>query len=212
MSETDSFIQEVSEEVRKDRMFSLWKKWGPFVIGGIAIIVGAAGYWSWNESQLRTSAETRGGTFIAADPQELDQQLALVDKIDGPAKLLAEFSAAGSLARDGRNEEAAARYAALAERTDLAPEYADLARLQQARLTGGSEGIALLDDLTGPDRPYRLLALELRGAFHLGAGSLEAAHADWRAVFEDPAATAGLRQRAVAAITATGGELSDASG
>ena len=30
MSDTDSFIQEVTEEVRQDRMFALWKKWAAY--------------------------------------------------------------------------------------------------------------------------------------------------------------------------------------
>ena len=42
MSESDSFIQEVTEEVRQDRMFALWKKWGPYVLAAIVIAVGGA--------------------------------------------------------------------------------------------------------------------------------------------------------------------------
>jgi hypothetical protein len=34
VSETDSFIQEVTEEVRHDRMFRLWKKYGPYAVAG----------------------------------------------------------------------------------------------------------------------------------------------------------------------------------
>ena len=35
----------VSEEVRRDRMFGLWKRYGPFVIGAIVVfVVGAAVY------------------------------------------------------------------------------------------------------------------------------------------------------------------------
>ena len=43
VSDSDSFISEVSEEVRRDRMFALWRKYGPFLIGAIALIVAAAG-------------------------------------------------------------------------------------------------------------------------------------------------------------------------
>ena len=212
MSETDSFIQEVTEEVRQDQMLALWKKWGPFIIGGIALIVGVAAYWSWSQSQTRAAAEARGGTFIAADPLEVDSQLALPDLVDGPAVLLAELAAAGALANDGRDEDAAAAYKAVADRADTPPEYRDLAALQYARLVGGSEGIAALEPLMGDDRPFRVLALELRGTLHLGLGDLSAAHADWQAVMADPVATPGARQRAAAALAATGGEIVEQSG
>ena len=42
MSETDSFIQEVTEEVRQDQMLRYWKKYGAYVIGGVALIVAGA--------------------------------------------------------------------------------------------------------------------------------------------------------------------------
>lgn len=207
MSETDSFIQEVTEEVRQDRMLALWKKWGPYVIGGIIVIVGGAAYWSYSESQTRLAAESRGGTFIVADPEVLEQQQALPERVDGPAVLLAEFAAAGAEAEAGQTDAAIARYVAIAADEANPAEYRDLAVLQQARLAGGSEGVGLLGPLVETGRPFRLLALELRGALHLGAGNADAAHADWREVLGDPFATPGLRQRAQAAILATGGDL-----
>lgn len=207
MSETDSFIQEVNEEVRQAQMLALWKKWGPLVIGGIALIVAAAAYWSWSQAQERAAAEALGGTFIAADPEVVDDQVALPGKIDGPARVLAELAAAGAEARDGQKDAAAARYRALADATETDVEYADLAILQWARLVGGSEAIAALEPLMAEDRPYRVLALELRGTLHMAAGDAAAAHADWRAVMEDPMATQGARQRAAASLAATGGEI-----
>ncbi|MFK7943649.1 MAG: tetratricopeptide repeat protein [Paracoccaceae bacterium] len=212
MSETDSFIQEVSEEVRQDRMFALWKKWGPLVIGVIVLIVAATAYWSWTRTQEQAAAEALGGTFIAADPQVLDEQLALPDKIEGPAKVLAELAAAGTLAREGRAEDAATRYKALSDRAELPVEYRDIAMLQWARLTGGSEAVAALEPLLAEDRPFRVMALELRGTLYLGLGDMTAAHADWRAVMEDPTATPGARQRAAASLAATGGEIPGQSG
>jgi len=94
LSETDSFIQEVSEEVRQDQMFALWKKWAPAIIGGIAVVVGGAAYWSWSTAKTQAEAEARGGQLIAAEPGQVEQFTALPDQVDGPAKLLAELTAA----------------------------------------------------------------------------------------------------------------------
>ncbi|MEM0989336.1 MAG: hypothetical protein AAGK00_10680 [Pseudomonadota bacterium] len=208
MSDTDSFIQEVSEEVRQDRMYALWKKWGPLVIGGIAVVVGGAAFWSWQKAQDRAAAEVRGGTFIAADPAEINQMTALPERVDGPAQLIAQLAAAAALAEEGQAEEALAAYQAVVARPDLAPEYADLAALQVARLTvatgdaeGARQGLAVLVEA---NRPYRLLALELRAALAMAAGDVEAAQADLRVLVADPAATPGQRQRALAMLEITG--------
>lgn len=212
MSETDSFIREVTEEVQQDQMLALWKKWGPFIVGGIAIIVGAAAWWSWTQSQTKAEAEARGAIFIAADNETLEDQVALPGQIDGPAGVLAELAAAGALARDGRNDDALAAYQAMMDNVEAPQEYRDLAALQFARIKGGAEGIASLEPLLGEDRAFRVLALELRGALYLGRGDKAAAHADWQAVMADPVATPGARQRAAAALAATGGEIIGQSG
>ena len=42
MSDTDSFIDEVSEEVRRDRLFVLMRKWGWIPILLVVLLVGGA--------------------------------------------------------------------------------------------------------------------------------------------------------------------------
>ncbi len=216
MSETDSFIQEVTEEVRQDRMFALWKKWGPLVLGGVAVIVGGAAYWSWSQSEQRAAAEARGGTFLAAEEGNVEHATALPGKIEGPARLIAELTAAGALAQAGDIAEAVTRYEAIAGDPALSIDYTDLASLQALRLkaaSGEAAGlIEALEPLSGPTRPYRLLALELRAALRAQSGDTEGAHADLNAILTDPATTTGLRQRAAAALTATGGTFTDPSG
>lgn len=211
MSETDSFIQEVSEEVRQDRMFELWKKWGPFGIAAIALIVGGAAYWSYQQDQTRQAAEVRGGTFIAADPADPGQVISLADKIDGPGQIIAAFAAAGAEAQDGRHAEARTRYLAIAAEADLPREYADLARLQAVRAAAAESGAvsseltAELEPLIAEGAPYRLLALELRAALAIQADRIEDAHKDLRAILDDPAVTDGLQLRASEMLTTTGG-------
>ena len=211
MSETDSFIQEVTEEVRRDQMFALWKKWGPFVIGGVVLVVAAAAAWTWMQQQQRAAAEARGSAFIAADPDATEELTALPDQVDGPGRVIAEMVAAAALAKAGDAEAAGQRYAEIAGRAGLAPEYADFAQLQAIRL-GAVEPGAALDALIFEDRPYRLLALELRAALRLEAGETEAAHADLNAILADPAATGALRRRAFAVLTASGGEPANLGG
>ncbi|MEL6318680.1 MAG: hypothetical protein AAFR16_13700, partial [Pseudomonadota bacterium] len=37
--ETDTFIDEVTEELRRDRLFALFKRYGPFAIGAVVLLV-----------------------------------------------------------------------------------------------------------------------------------------------------------------------------
>lgn len=53
MSNPDSFIDEVTDEVRRDRLFATFRKYG--WIGGllVALIVGGAAYNEWQSSAPR---------------------------------------------------------------------------------------------------------------------------------------------------------------
>ncbi|MEM7211518.1 MAG: tetratricopeptide repeat protein [Pseudomonadota bacterium] len=215
MSETDSFIQEVTEEVRQDQMLRYWKKYGPFVIGGVGLLVAGAAGWNWMMAQEQAQAEARGASLLAVDPADTEQSLALTAEIEGPANLIAEMSAAATLAESGNYTEAAARYAQIAGRSGILPAYRDLAILQQVRLAAMADASAptgALDALIEGSSPYRLLALELRGALRIMAGDRDGGHADLNAVIADPEATGTLRQRAGALLTATGGEQAQTSG
>ena len=60
MSETDSFIEEVTEEVRRDRLYGLLKRWGWAGILFVLIVVGGAAWNEWSKAQARAAAEALG--------------------------------------------------------------------------------------------------------------------------------------------------------
>lgn len=215
MSETDSFIQEVTEEVRQDRMFALWKRWGAYVLGGVVLIVAAAAFWSWNRAQQEAAAEARGAALLAVDADSLEEQLALVDRLESPARIVAELAAAAQLARAGEIADAVQRYRQIATRDDAAAHYRQLALLQAVRLEAGSAdpqaALAELAPLIATS-PYAPLARELAAALYLRAGDPEAAHSELQAILADPRATAGLKLRARELLIASGGTLPAQSG
>ena len=51
MSLNDSFIQEVSDEVRRDRLFGLFRRYGWVAACLILFLVGGAGINEWRKSQ-----------------------------------------------------------------------------------------------------------------------------------------------------------------
>ena len=207
MSESDSFIQEVQEEVRQDRMFALWKKWGPFVIAGVVLIVGAAAAWSWIQAREKAAAEALGDRFLAAGESDVAAQEALVAEAGPEAAVLARLALAAAQAEAGETEAARALFTEIAEDASLTREYSDLARLQAIRLQAESapaEALTALGFLTGSEGPYRLLAVELAAVLKLNTGDVDGARTDLTAIMVDPGATEALRTRVVALMATIG--------
>ena len=211
MSETDSFIQEVTEEVRKDRMFRLWKKYGPYAVTGVVAVVAVAAGLNWMKHREIQQARETGGAFLASDIASVEDQEVLIGSIDGPAAVIARLRLAAAKAGAGDAQAAAALYREVAGEAGLDATYADLARLQAVRVNVAAmdpaEAIAELDPLTAEGAPYRVLALELRAMVRLNSGDAEAAHADLTAIIGDPQATRESSQRALALLLSSGGEL-----
>ena len=66
MSDTDSFIDEVTEEVRRDQLFALFRKYGWIGVLAIVLIVGAASWKEWQKAQAEASAQAFGDAIVAA--------------------------------------------------------------------------------------------------------------------------------------------------
>ena len=66
MSETDSFIDEVTEEVRRDRLFAIFRKYGWIGILTIVVIVGGASWTEWKKAKAEAAAQSFGDALVAA--------------------------------------------------------------------------------------------------------------------------------------------------
>jgi len=211
VSETDSFIQEVTDEVRQDRMFRLWKKYGPYGVGAVIAIVAVSAGLNWMKHREVQKAREAGGAILATDITSVADQEALVGSLDGPAAELARMRLAAAKAESGDADGAAALYRQVAAETELGPAYAGLARLQAVRVRaatiGRDEAEAELEPLTAEGAPYRILALELRAMIRLNAGDAEGAHADLNEIIDSPTATRESSERALALLLSSGGEL-----
>lgn len=65
-NETDSFVQEVDESLRQDRVLQFFKRYGLHILGGFAaIIIGVAGWMFW-QNQQREAARAQSDEFVAA--------------------------------------------------------------------------------------------------------------------------------------------------
>ena len=66
MSNPDSFIDEVTEEVRRDRLFRAFRRYGWIGVVLVAAIVGGAAYNEWQKASRTATAQALGDGLTAA--------------------------------------------------------------------------------------------------------------------------------------------------
>ena len=218
MSDSDSFINEVSEEVRRDRYFSLWKKYGPFLIGGVIAIVVAAAVVTYLDQRARAAAQAAGGALIEASQGDLEAQIAALTELadatdhDGEA-LVARLRVAAALATDGDAEGAAAIYDRIASDDAADALLQDFAAFRAVALRGEGMPPAAYADALSPiangNGAYRLLAIEARGIALFRAGDETGARDELRAVYNDERAPQSLTRRVEILAQAMGLELAE---
>jgi hypothetical protein len=212
VSESDSFISEVTEEVRRERLYRTLRRYAPLIVAALALVVGGAAWQAWSGARQRAAAEARGEALRAAfetqDPAARAAALAGLEA--GPAQPVLRLAEAGARREAGEAAAAGAALEALAA-DGAAPElYRALAALQRVMTLGPAldpgERLATLDALAADGAPLRLLALEQRALLRLEDDDAPAALADLEAILAAPGAPEGLQARARQLVVAAGGE------
>ncbi|UJQ95182.1 tetratricopeptide repeat protein [Mariluticola halotolerans] len=196
MSE-ETIFTEVDEELRRERMRSIWRRVAPYVIGAaVAIVLLVAGNegWSWwqksnaarSSDQFYTAVELAEAGDVAAAEEALNTVIA---EGSGQYPLLARFRQAALLASDGQTEEAVAAYDALS--TDLPDQrMRALALVLAANLLvdAGDVGAvqSRISGLLAPEDPMRNSAREALGLTQYAAGDIDAARATFEEIIADP--------------------------
>lgn len=212
MSDSDSFINEVSEEVRRDALFGYVKKYGWIAVSLVLLLVGGAAYNEYNKAATQNAAQSVGDAMLAAlgeDDNEARAAALAAVQAEGAAAAVTALLTAASQQEAAQNAEAAATLNALAINPDVPEIYRDLAAFKAAMLPNDDTAArkTALEALSQPGAPFRLLALEQLGLMQIEAGDNEAAIATMKAISEDASATRGLRERAQTLIVALGGTV-----
>ena len=200
--EADSFIDEVTEEVRRDRLYRTMRRYGWIAVLAVVLIVGGA---TWNEirkSNAQTAAQTLGDSILTAmekpDPEARLDALAAIEAQDSATEIVTLLAAAEQILLEDR-QAAADLLRPLAENTEIPEVYSDLAALKMAMI--GAETIGddlrtqLLARLARPGAPYRPLAMEQQVIDLAAAGQTEEAIAAAEVLMQEPILMQGLRLR-----------------
>jgi len=214
VSDTDSFIDEVSEEVRRDRLFRLMRRYGWIAVVLVLLLVGGTAWNEWRKAQERQSAQAFGDAVLAAlEDDNRDARAAALSSVEAPnpgAAAMRDLLAAAE-ASAATPQEAASRLLTLSETSGIEPVYRQIATLKAVAMPGSGltvderrtllQGLALAEGLT------RLLAEEQLAMIDIETGDTASALDRLGAIVGDAQATAGLRRRASQVIVGLGGTL-----
>lgn len=216
MSNPDSFIEEVTEEVRRDRLFGLFRKYGWIGVLLVLAIVGGAAWNEWSKSRAEARAEAFGDALIDAldlgSPEERRAALAAIPA-DGQQGAILNLI----LASDPKADQPATLAAldAIIADASLPVSYRDLATLRRVLVAGAGMELAdrrsALEAIAAPGRPYRTLAEEQLAYLLIEEGQAEAAITALQALMQDQEASGALKARAGQVVTALGGTPPEAS-
>ena len=227
------FIREVDEDLRRENLEKLWRRYGSYAVAAaVVIILGVAGYVGWQRYAAGQRAEraqqfqaalalatrpdvvaaTQTLQAIATPPPaviEASQALQALAKDDDGYGILAQLHDAALKARTGDPAGAIAIYQKLAADSAVDKPFRDLAVILLALQTVDSatpaELLQRLQPLTAVDNPWHYSALELSAMLARRAGDTEKAKQILTGLAADLDAPQALRARAAETLAALKG-------
>ncbi len=215
MSDTDSFIDEVTEEVKRDRLFAMMKRYGWIAVVIVLLLVGGTAWREYQISSRESAAQAFGDSVLdAMDANDAASQAAALEELssDTPsARAVLEMLTADAEQSAGETAAAVERLQAVAADAEVPNIYRQIASYKA--MTLGAEVLSVeerragLEALAVPGQPLRLLAEEQLALVEVETGEREAALTRLQGMLDDSEITAGLRRRASQLIVALGGDL-----
>ena len=215
MANNESFIDEVNDEVRRERLFMLYRRYAWIAVAVVVLIVAGAAYNEFRKANARAAAEAFGDSVLRAlevnDPLARAGALSEIEAT-GPADQAAVLALLEAGASGTSGEDASlAQLDALAANPDVTQAYRDLAALTAVMVAGEAlspqDRITRLQPLALPGAPYALLASEQIAMAHIDQGNTDLAIEILQGIAVDNAVTADLRTRAAQVIVALGGTI-----
>lgn len=217
VSQSDSFIQEVTEEVRRERLFGFMRRYGWIAIVVVLALVGGAAWNEWRKARDAAQAEALGNAMIAAleanDSAARVTALQQIEPATHGARVATGFMTASEMIAAGNSADAVSLLNQIAADGQADPIYRQMAGfkallLQSDSLSAedrrlGFEGLAQTSGM------LRLPAEEQLALIEIETGQTDAAITRLQALQSDAEVTAGLRQRAsqlIVALNGTSGE------
>ena len=206
--QTDHFMREVQDEMRKERLARVWERYGVFIAAAAVLLVVGVGGYKFAEYRNLNAREIAGREFEAAaklasqgKAQEAHQAFeTMIKSAPSGYGTLARLRNAGAFAAEGKREEAVAACDGVRKDTGADPLLRDFAGIQAALLrvdaAGWTEMQNRLKDLTNDTNAWRAPARELLGLAAMKAGQQDEARKAFEQILADSAAPPATAERA----------------
>ena len=202
-------FNEVDEDVRRDQIVQLWRRYGKYFVALLAlVIVGTGTNVAWNHFKTQRMMAD-GGRFAAA------MGLAQIEQYEQAARgftdiaadygvgysQLAQLQKASALVAVGNYTQAISVYDDLAALSSTDTIVADLATILAGlhRIDSGREDEAAITllKISESNGPWRHVAREMRAMAVLKSGDKKSGHKMLKSLVDDPTSPSGVRSRAV---------------
>lgn len=212
----DNFIEEVDEELKRERYQELWRKYGRYAVGAVLmVVIAVAAVVGWRQYETNRRIESglqfaHAVELVAAgrSAEAMAAFRALGEDAAAGYRELARFRQAALHAEQGNAAAAAQEYDAIARDDAADPVFRDLALLLFAlSVADRADPAALsqrLEPLTAEASPWRFSALEITALLKRRQGDTAAAKEIYRKLADDPAAPQRLRGRAAEFLAVLG--------
>jgi hypothetical protein len=214
---SQELIQEIEEDLRRERALKLWKEYGKYAIAAaVAVVAATGGFVAWREYD-RNQALAESNRFFEAlgraqtgDAQAAQLAFARIAREGRPGFAILARLEDAALEAAGDRAAGAADFRAIAADAGVPPEIRALANVMAALAVVDSanreEVERSLASLSGADSQWRHLALEITAAAAARAGDAARARELYARIADDQAAPQGVRARAAEMIQALGGQ------
>ena len=214
MSGTDSFIDEVTEEVRRDRVYLLLRRWGWVGVVAVIAIVGGAAFNEYRKARDTSQAEALGDAILSALAEngsaERATGLQLIEPQSAGGDAVLNMLLSAAQVETGSGQDAINSLNAIATQDDLPEIYRAIASFKALLLQTETMPVAdrrqQFEALATPGAPLRLLATEQLALIDVAEGDTRAALDRLQALRQDAEASVDLQQRTAQLIVALGGE------
>jgi len=194
-------MQEVSEEVRKDRFYRILKKWGWVGIALIVALVGGASFNEWNKESKINSARNLGDRVLAAIASKDVIDLKEIEIINVSQDIFIKNLMSAILFSDDKLDASKKALEEIGGIPGITKTYKDLNAfklglllLKSGNLTG-EERFGVFEALVEPGSPFRSLAKEQQALILIEQGNIELAIKTLMEITDDSETTDTLRRR-----------------
>ena len=195
MVESESFIKEVSEEVKRDKLFKLLNKFKWSLFSLIILLVGAVGGYEYYKFNKKARAQKNGEFLVSAIENLENNGQTVTEEIDNEfISVLIKLNEAKYFEEKGDIKSATEAYKHIISNYVENKFFNHYSKLQlylmdPAKSLSDKEKIKVLDELSAPDGPLKLLALEQKLYLYVKINDLDNIKSQVKLILSDQAIT-----------------------